>query len=413
MATLPVFSMGESASASKINQAFNVLVDQGNSILDTMAEIQLTTLVDYQRAFTAITARQQRAALVMAPGILLRFVVSDFEQIDQNLSTATIRVDAGVANLRERRQPSQVLIASTSFTASVGTVQAIDKNSTLFSVYSQASIPTGTFTLTMTEVVDVAFLSINIAAMSSLPTVSVSTSQNGITWNPATSVAINGSILNAWLPESPAKYIQVVATPTHADNLGGYTYTFGITDLSGASVDYNLVSDIFFNPQEFIVQSTNVQLIGTNDPNLTYYLTLDDGTPADLITVAAVPGTSIKVPGVSEVSSVRTTTSGVLGSALPGNVIPNTIQVVNSSGVGLPVIPGLSVSDANIGALVDQRVSFVGTTLTIIPHPPDATSYEVSYLTGAADIIATLRVHLSTPDRTVTPIFSGAYLEII
>jgi hypothetical protein len=79
----------------------------------------------------------------------------------------------------------------------------------------------------------------------------------------------------------------VVITPAQPDNLGGTTYTFGITDLSGASVDYNLVSDLCFEPIPFPVQSAQVQLVADAGSGLTYYLALSDGTsPVAATTVA-------------------------------------------------------------------------------------------------------------------------------
>ena len=175
----------------------------------------------------------------------------------------------------------------------------------LFSVYSPSGIPTGIFNLTLATLVDVSLLTIDIAAMSSLPNIAVSVSGNGLTWTPATTVALNGSRLNAWIPETPVKYIQVVITPTHPNNLGGSTYTFGITDLSGSSVDYNLVSDVFFEPLAFPVQSTEVQLVASQDDGLTYYLTLDDGTDSPVTAVVtpetrSLPAAYINFPRARE-----------------------------------------------------------------------------------------------------------------
>ena len=118
----------------------------------------------------------------------------------------------------------------------------------------------------------------------------------------------NGQSTNFQLNRVPVyldQYIQVVITPTHPDNLGGSTYTFGITDLSGSSVDYNLVSDVFFEPLAFPVQSTEVQLVASQDDGLTYYLTLDDGTDSPVTAVArpetrSLPAAYINFPRARE-----------------------------------------------------------------------------------------------------------------
>jgi len=232
------------ASASQINMAFSAL-------LDTMSK------------------RQQRSARVEASGVVARFVVSDLLDIDQGQTTATVRADTGTATLRERRAPGRVLVSSTAFTSSSGTVQAIDSKGRLFSVYNATGIPKGTFNLTLASLVNISLLTIDISAMASSPSVAVSVSSNGLTWIPATAVSLSGYRLNVWLPDTPTKYIQMVITPSHPDNLGGSTYTFGITDLSGTSVSYNLVGDLFFMPVRVPVQAAQVQLVGDQSPGLT------------------------------------------------------------------------------------------------------------------------------------------------
>ncbi len=406
MATIPIFSMGDHASASLMNEAFTLLQSQGNSVLETMAEIQLTTMIDYQRRLTALNGRKQRVDSVLFPDTVCSFVVSDFNNINQGLTTATVRADTVAANLKERRQPSQVLVSSTSFTSTIGTVQSIDTNNTIFSVYSLNGIPTGTFNLTLASLVDVSFITVDVSAMASSPDVSVLVSTNGLTWLPATSISLSGSLLNAWLPEIPTKYIQIVITPTHPDNLAGNTYTFGVTGLSGTSVDYNLVSDIYFNPQTFYVQSSQVKFNGNSGEGLTYYLTLDSTT------VVISPGEYVDLPGVATVTQSTTSTAGVLGVTLPSDFIPNTVSVTDSTGNILAVMPGLSVTDPNVTYLTVPRVSLVGDVLTVVPYPSDGTVYAVTYLTGPSTIVATLQVHLTTNTKTLTPIFSGASLEV-
>jgi hypothetical protein len=390
-----------------------------------MAEIQLTTLVDYQRRLTAMNFRQQQAALVQAPGIVLRFAVSDFDNIDQGQSTATIRADAGTANLRERRQPDQVLVNTTQFSSSVGTVQSIDSDSTLFSVYSPNGVPVGTFNMTLATVVGVSFLSIDVSAMASSPIIEVQISSNGLTWTPATTISLTGSTLSVWLPEALTKYIQVVMTPTHPDNLGGSTYTFGITDLSGTSVDYNLVSDAYFVPQTFFVQTPQVQLVGEDDPNITYFLTLGDANDASIVPVniVATPNTPISLPNLTFNNELLPITSGIVGESssflLPNTgLIEQSVEVFTSEGVQLPVVWGLSPTDTHKSDVTSQiavinEVEGPGYQIQIVPTPENGLHFRVEYYTGTVQILATLQVHLSTSDRTVTPVFSGAYLENI
>lgn len=403
--TLPVFVQGQAATASEMNLAFSDLQAQGNSILNTLSEVQLTTLVDYQRRLDAINARRQKVARAAAPGIT-DFVVSDFCSIDQTQTTATVRADTASVTLRERSVPGQVEVLSTTFTSSTGTVQSIDINQILFSVYNSTGVPTGTFTITLASVMAVSLLTIDIAAMASSPSISISVSANGLTWTPASNVQLSGYRLNAWLPEVPTKYIQLVITPSHPDNLGGSTYTFGITDLSGTAVSYNLASDVYFDATDIQVASDTVQLVASISAGLTYYLSLAGGS------IAATPYTPIPLPGVTRVYWTGGVASGVLGLTLPGDTIPGSVAVMGPGGAELLVAPGLSTSDPNIADIINTYVSLVGSVLTVLPAPADVSEgYSVSYLTGPATITASLRVHMTTQDSTVTPIFTGAYLE--
>jgi hypothetical protein len=408
--TFPIFSIGEAASASQVNLAFSDLEAQGNAILQTLSEIQLTTLVDYQRRLDALNARRQRAARILTPGIT-GFVVSDFDDINQGTTTATVRADTASATLRERSLPGQVEVLSTTFTSSSGTVQSIDDGNTLFSVYNSADVPTGTFMLTLTAVMDISLLTIDIAAMASSPSISVSISVNGLTWVPASEVQLSGYRLNAWLPQTPTKYIQIVIVPSQPDNLGGSTYTFGVTDLSGSAVSYNLVSDVFFNPITVAVGSDTVQLVADNVPGLTYYLSLNSS--AGSYSAAVVPNTPITLLGVVGVNwTGGMNTSGVLALTLPGDVIPGSVFVFGPGAVSMPVAPGLSPADPNIAGLDHPHASIIGSTITVLPVPISTSGeYGVSYMTGPSSFTATLRVHLATQDSTVTPIFTGAYLE--
>jgi hypothetical protein len=238
----------------------------------------------------------------------------------------------------------------------------------------------------------------------------VSVSENGVEWVQATKVILSGSIVSVWMPQTATKYIQVVMTPSGPDNLGGSTYTFGITGLSGVSVTYNLVSDVYYKPISFLTSSTQVMFEGNSSEGLSYYLTLNDGTPDGTITTVISPGSSISLPGVSTSSFTPITSSGILSDTLPSNYIPNTIRVADADENNLPVLVGLSTSDPNIANITSPVVSLVGNTLTVIPSPADGTAYTVNFLTGSPTITATLQVHLTTSDNSVTPIFNGAYL---
>ena len=105
MSTTPTIVNGQESSATLMNQTFDGLAAQGNQILQLLTQSQLTALVDYNQYLTAIQSKQQRAARVKATEIVALFPVSDFDSINQGLTTATVRIDTAAATLRERRIP--------------------------------------------------------------------------------------------------------------------------------------------------------------------------------------------------------------------------------------------------------------------------------------------------------------------
>ena len=413
MSTSPTIANGQQSSAALANQTFADLQAQGNAILNLLTEIQLTTLVDFDQCLTAVQSKQQRAARVKATEVAALFVVSDLDGINQGLTTATVRVDTASATLRERRIPNTALVTSTAFSASSGLVNSLNQNQTLFSVNS-ATTPTGTFTLQLQEAVALSVLTIELAAMSSSPIVAVQVSSDGLVYTPATSVSLNGSVLNAWFSKTEVLFIQIVLTPAQPDAMGGNIYTFGITDFSATTVSYNLVSDIYFKTLTLVPEAQSLLFRAQGSGSILYNLLLSDGTdPSSYLAVQ--DGSIVPVPGVTSTTTPGVTigAGGVLAIVIPANVYPNTLSVTDTTANALlPVIVGLSPTDPNLASLNRTVAVLNGATITILPVPGRLTDvFTVSYLAGPASISATLLVHLSTTDRTQTPVFKGASLE--
>jgi hypothetical protein len=419
MSSTPIAN-GQQSSASGLNQTFSGLQDQGNAILSLLSQIQLTTLLDYSHRLTDLTSKQQRAARVQAADIVALFVVSDFGSVNQGLTTATVRVDTASATLRERRFPNTALVSSTSFSVTSGTVNALNKNQTLLSVFSPTA-PTGTFTMELQEPVNLSVMTIALAAMASAPAVTVQVSTDGLIYTPAASTSLNGSVLNAWFAEQSVQFIQLILTPSHPDNLGGNTYTFGITDFSASTVAYNLVSDVVFRPVILTPQTQSLVFRAQGTAGIIYNLLLDDGAVDGSSYVAVTDGSLIPVPNAATVTQAACAVDihGKLTTAdLPANFYINSVAVIdNTTGLNIPVVHGLDPADANIASVTRTYAAFkpAGSGvpyLTIIPAPLSTTgTYKVSYIAGPASVSASLLVHLSTNDRTQTPVFRAASLE--
>lgn len=418
MSSTPIAN-GQQSSASTLNTTFTGLQAQGNAILSLLSQIQLTTLLDYSHRLTDLTSKQQRAARVQAADIVALFVVSDFGSVNQGLTTATVRIDTASATLRERRFPNTALVSSTSFSVTSGTVSALNKNQTLLSVFSPTA-PTGTFTMELQSPVNLSVMTIALAAMASSPQITVQVSTDGLVYTPAASTSLNGSVLNAWFAEQSVQFIQIILTPSHPDNLGGDTYTFGITDFSASTVAYNLVSDIVFRPVILTPQTQNLVFRAQGTAGIIYNLLLDDGTGAGTY-IAVTDGSVIPVPDATSVvqDACAVDVNGKLTTSdLPANYYINSVAVIdNTTGFNIPVVHGLDPADANIASVTRTYAAFkpAGTGvpyLTIHPAPSSTTgTYTVTYIAGPASVSASLLVHLSTNDRTQTPVFRAASLE--
>src|SRR3954466_11662323 len=73
----------------------------------------------------------------------------------------------------------------------------------------------------------------DIVSSPSEPAITVQASSDGVTYQEARSVSRNGYRVNSWLPAMEVRFIRIVITPSHLDDLGGTTFSFGITGFSG------------------------------------------------------------------------------------------------------------------------------------------------------------------------------------
>src|SRR5438132_1620426 len=112
---ITVLQDGEEADRGLINSTLQAMSDQGTTILAGLADGFSESLTQMQRRLSAINARRQRANRSQMLRTLARIETTDFQNIDQSKSTATIRVDAGSATLRERNVPQGLTLASTVF----------------------------------------------------------------------------------------------------------------------------------------------------------------------------------------------------------------------------------------------------------------------------------------------------------
>ena len=174
----------------------------------------------------------------------------------------------------------------------------------------------GTFDLELDPPLNLSLLSFDVVSTPSTPEVSVGVSETGVTFSPASSLALNGYRINAWLVPATVRFVRLVISPTHPDTLGGSVYTFGLTSVSGWTIDFHLRSEWVSKPVLARPHSLFWKFLADSDPGLSYFLSL--GTQA---AQQVSPGDVVSVPGVSSVvqSPVALDSSGLLSYALPGD----------------------------------------------------------------------------------------------
>jgi len=417
MSTTP-FQLGQQASASAFMEALTNLQSQGAGVLKSIESAQLGTLVEFDRRSQAIGGRRSRALRVSSPEQAIKFVVSDFTDIDQANTTCTVRADSTSVSLRERAEPAEAVIRTNNFSSNKGTIQALDSAQDILRVATDDfSIPTGQFDITLTESLELSQFIVDIVATPSSPNIVVSVSNDGITYTPATSVSIQGYVVTVYLTSMEMKYIRIQITPAMPDNLNGNTFTFGITNFTAQATTFQLRSDFLSKTLQFSPQGEFVIFDAMSDNRIQYYLSVyETGTIATPF-VEVNPGDAIQV-GTLANNSVTTNASFPysLGS-LPSNTYLNTLKVTEG-GAEKIIAPGLSPMDPGVDNLQHEYVVLVPTSLgydlallngSQDYNPPR--TFQVSYVFGPETVNVQLKVRLTTNDEAVSPVFNGATLD--
>lgn len=414
------FINGEESSAGRMRQLLEEVRDTGSEVLETLDDAALKALIEFDRRLSAMNSRSQRANRVLSPGTVARLVVSDFIDIDQSKTTATVRADVQAATLKERSLPEDATVREIRFSSDLGSSEQLDSVGSIFQVYAtRGSIPTGTFEVELVSSVGMALVVFDIAASPSTPTVTVSASTNGISYSDALAVSVSGYRVSAWFNPMAARFVRIAITPSHPDNLTGSTYTFGLTSFSVDTLDFHLRSELLSRPVSFAPRTPTVKFATDSDDGLTYFLAIClPGAEAPFVEVEA--GDTVALPGIVALTPVSvgfTGVNGVLNHSFPSTAYVDTLVITDDADDSrMRVAPGLSATDPNIAKLDNTYMSVVGTTLRMIPYDNglDASrTFTVSYTTGPSLLQVQLRVVLSTEDRTHTPVFRGARLEEI
>lgn len=410
-----IFVLGQPGSASATAGALQDLSQQGQAVLDTIEGTLMEAITSFERKQLALTARDVAAGRLLPEGVLAQLSLTDFTDINQSQTTATVRIDSACATLRSRSQMTAARIATQNFATSAGTAEALDNSQSLLRVHAAGGgAPVGTFNLTLTEAAQISMLAFDLVPTPSQPQVSVSVSADGINYVAARTIALNGSGLTAWLAPQRVLYIRLVITPTHPDAMGGSLYTFGILDCSTNSTVFQLRSYLVSRALRLNPETLNLQVLLNASGTVIAYLSLQ--TPGNPPVFLAIPSDGVvSVPGaVSSLNSqIPLDGSGNLQNALPAGLYPASLKVIDTgNGAPIPVAFGLPV---NLSGLDSQYIAVNGTTMTLVPYTANDVGrlFQVSYISGPAQLEAYFKLDLSTSDYTQTPIVRSLQLASV
>jgi hypothetical protein len=413
-----IFKLGQEASRSVFVAALQALQAQGTGVIQTLENARIASLVEFDRRVQAVNGRRVRSWRVQSPEQAVKFVVSDFTDIDQASTTGTVRADSSSVSLKERAVPAEAVIKTKKFSVNTGTIEALDAAQNILRVHTDDfSTPTGQFDIELVQPLTLNQFIIDIVASPSSPVIVVTVSQDGLTYTPATQVAINGYRVNVWLPSTETRYIRLQITPSHPDDLNGNTFTFGITNFSAQATDYHLRSEWLSKKLQFTPKSEFIVFDAPVDSQIQYYLSVYPTGTAQAPFVEINPGDLVQI---GTLVSSTTVTSPSLPSTLgnlPLDVYVNTISV-KENGVSLSRAPSLTQSDP---LLTQLQHEYVGLALTSVNYvlelvrgdgnynPPR--TFAISYVHGPALVTIQLKVRLNTDDRATSPVFRGAILD--
>lgn len=414
-----IFTMGQQASASAFLAALEAIQVQGSGVLATLQTAQSDTLLEFERRLSAINARRTRSYRISSPEKPVKFVVTDFLDVDQGNTTGTLRADSGAFTLRERAQLAQAQIQNLLFSSNTGTIENLNPSQNIYTVHidGSGSIPTGQFDITLQAALTLSQLIIDIPATPSQPSITISISSDNITYTKANNISIAGYRITAWLPSILTKYVRVVITPTHPDDLSGTAFTFGVVDFSANSTEYQLQSSFITKPILFTPNSASLVFDAQSDPNITYYLAI--GLPAEAVPFIAInPGQVVPIPGTTtaSITAIAIDNTGLLAYSVPANTYMTTFEVIDANtNLSMRLAPNLSPTDSRISQLTNEYIApQPDTSLRLIRSDSiyDPTrSFNLSYVSGPPQIQVQLRATLSTINNAVSPTFTGASLD--
>jgi hypothetical protein len=407
-----LFTDGAPASRSAFTSALLSLQQSGQQTLDDLASLRQATLLGFEQSLTSLYGRQQRIQRVLSTDEVGKLVITDLLDIDQARSNTTIRSQSASVTLPHRIASVPVVTQSQSFSVSSG---SLDTFGQLYQVTSASGAPTGTYQITLAEPANLSLLVFDLVMAPAQPVITVRTSDNGVSFQDAVSVSVNGYQVTAFLTPASVRTIQISITPAMPDNLGGSLYTFGLMNFFPYELSYQLAGELDSKAVTVAPTGPMIALSYTADPRIAVFYSWDNQSFA-----AASPGMPISVPGAITVvgdgaatadNTGRLTWKDQLANSVqqtPSTIYPNSVVVADSTGNAFRRAPGLDPTKA-VHLTVPVVTLAADNSLYLLPASAlvSNATYSVSYQAGPAALPLYFRIQFSTDDRSETPVFSG------
>jgi len=403
---------GTEGSNSQVLQAFYELLNQGQAAIKQLVTIREDTLLLFNNALSELNGKRVRINRLPEVGIAAKFIATDLQDINQAITTASLRADSNGFSLRERTAPGQAIVNQVRFSVSEGTIQALQTPQTstagnLGALYRVATtngtIPTGTFDIQLLTSVGISLVIFDMMNTPSTAQIQVLISQNGISFTPAVNVTRNGYRLAARFQPQEIKFIRIIITPALPDILGGTVFTFGLTDLHVLSAQYHLRSDVYTNQIIFTPRSTSFQFSTPTVPGLLYFLSLAGNPPIEVY-----PGSIVSIPGTGTHTQTNIGLVAPTGSTWsPSTAYVLGNQIIDSNG-NLQTVT--AVSGTGTSGLTHPAWSTTGGTTIDNPGGNQLTWTEtgwalVNFTLPANTYLSTLRIvdHASQVEMRIAP----------
>jgi len=156
-----------------------------------------------------------------------------------------------------------------------------------------------------------------------------------------------------------------------------------------------------------------MRFVADADRGISFFLSIA-GQPF----VEVLSGDIVPIPGTADVDvtgvALDPEGTGLLGTQLPVDLYPASLNVTDASGATMPLAPGLALNAPGSENFANKYITYIGTNL-YITHFDAAVdigkTFNVTYTSGPASVPIVLHAQIITENRATTPVFSGATFQ--